>query len=227
MLTMLYIMQLLIILCKWRLTSDKQKNSTEMCWVCLFFFSSSSEVFLLTFILGIYWDTSNATKKQISFYATLFEVGEGENTLHVKTALQVRNPLLKTWGMQSNTFYLGKRMSSTQHGGTLTPAQPPCGAGKAISPCRQWQLSTAAPADRWKWKHQACPELPASLQCAPEGIQKCEAGPHWNQQGSCWEEDSAVTNPKLQEVNAVIYKKHSTQDQGQYAALNSASTCLH
>lgn len=45
MLSMLYILQLLIILCKWRLTSDKQKNSTEMCWVCLFFFSSSSEFF--------------------------------------------------------------------------------------------------------------------------------------------------------------------------------------
>lgn len=74
--SMLYIMQFLIILCKWRLTSDNQKNSTEMCWVCLFFFSSSSGVFLLTsFILGIYWDISNATKKQISFYATLFEVG--------------------------------------------------------------------------------------------------------------------------------------------------------
>lgn len=149
-----------------------------MCWVCLFFFSSSSEGFLLTsFILGIYWDTSNATKKQISFHATLFEVGEGENTLHVKTALQVRNPLLKTWGVKSNPLYLGKGMSFTQHGGTLTPAEPPCGAGKAISSCRQWQLSTAAPTDRWKWKHQACPELPASLQCAPEGSQECEAGP--------------------------------------------------
>ena len=38
-----------------------------------------------------------------------------------------------------------------------------------------------------------------------------------NSQGSCWEEDSAVANTELQELN--IYKIHSTQDQDQYAAL--------
>lgn len=44
-----------------------------------------------------------------------------------------------------------------------------------------------------------------------------------NPQGSCWEEDSAVSNPKMQELNAVIYKKHSTQDQDQNAVLDSPS----
>lgn len=52
MLSMLYIMQLLIILCKWRLTSDKQKNSTELYWLCLFFFFSSSEVFFTSLLLS-------------------------------------------------------------------------------------------------------------------------------------------------------------------------------
>lgn len=40
-----------------------------------------------------------------------------------------------------------------------------------------------------------------------------------NSQGSSWVEDSIVANPELQELNTVIYKTHSIQDQDHHAAL--------
>lgn len=72
------------------------------------------------------------------------------------------------------------------------------------------QLSTAAPADRWKWKQQACPELPASLQRAPAGIQECKAGPHWNHKtprAHIGKRTVLWQTPSCKSSNAVIYKK--------------------
>lgn len=63
------------------------------------------------------------------------------------------------------------------------------------------------------------PSLPSTRSHGNSGAQGWASLEPESSRGSCWEENSAVAKTELQELNTVIYKTHSAQDQAQYGAL--------
>lgn len=133
-----------------------------MHWICLFFFSSSLGLFFTHFfypgkLLRLYqcYKEANSPPCFSVWRWVMWKYTSCKDSTAGEESHWTQAPC-KRYEKNGASLSIWEGECAwevrTQYGGTRFPAQKLSGDENAVSSCRQWLLSVAAPGDEWRWR---------------------------------------------------------------------------